>query len=261
MQFTTSSAGCRTRRAWPRCSASELGLDGTGRLLDVGCGPGSLTVVLAPLFASATGLDADPQMIAEARRIAADAGGWQCRVAAVARRAAAGRPGRLPDGQVRAVVSLAGSGSGGPARAPHAGCRPCRRPHSRDDFPTATIRCRIRGRPGTVSRSWSPDIWAPRRAAGRDTRPASITPWRSKRCSGPVSLPLSASRSTVARPSSAASTRSWPRCFRCRGRRHTNSAVDSAHSRETCADCCGPRRSANGTPNGSVASPSSCGAR
>ena len=46
----------------------HLGLDGTGRLLDVGCGPGSLTLLLAPLFATAVGVDADPGMIAEARR-------------------------------------------------------------------------------------------------------------------------------------------------------------------------------------------------
>lgn len=41
-----------------------LGLDGTGRLLDVGCGPGSLTVPLAPVFAEAVGVDADAGMIA-----------------------------------------------------------------------------------------------------------------------------------------------------------------------------------------------------
>ena len=52
----------------------ELGLDGTGRLLDVGCGPGSLTLLLAPLFESAVGVDADPDMIVEARRRAATAG-------------------------------------------------------------------------------------------------------------------------------------------------------------------------------------------
>ncbi len=46
----------------------ELGLDGSGRLLDVGCGPGSLTRVLAPLFAAVVGVDADPGMIAQARR-------------------------------------------------------------------------------------------------------------------------------------------------------------------------------------------------
>nr|WP_042181927.1 class I SAM-dependent methyltransferase [Kibdelosporangium sp. MJ126-NF4]CEL14105.1 putative methyltransferase [Kibdelosporangium sp. MJ126-NF4] len=52
----------------------ELGLDGTGRLLDVGCGPGSLTTVLAPLFASAVGVDADPGMIAEAQDRAVQTG-------------------------------------------------------------------------------------------------------------------------------------------------------------------------------------------
>ena len=44
----------------------ELELDGTGRLLDVGCGPGSLTLLLAPLFAEAVGVDADADMIAAA---------------------------------------------------------------------------------------------------------------------------------------------------------------------------------------------------
>lgn len=47
---------------------AELGLDGRGRLLDVGCGPGSLTLLLAPRFAEAVGIDADPDMVAEARR-------------------------------------------------------------------------------------------------------------------------------------------------------------------------------------------------
>lgn len=47
--------------------AAELGLDGTGRLLDVGCGPGSLTLLLAPRFAAATGVDADAGMIAAGR--------------------------------------------------------------------------------------------------------------------------------------------------------------------------------------------------
>jgi SAM-dependent methyltransferase len=54
--------------------AAELGLDGSGRLLDVGCGPGSLTLLLAPLVAQATGIDADPDMIAEAMRLAVRAG-------------------------------------------------------------------------------------------------------------------------------------------------------------------------------------------
>jgi SAM-dependent methyltransferase len=46
----------------------ELSLDGSGRLLDVGCGPGSLTALLAPLFAEAVGIDADEAMVREAQR-------------------------------------------------------------------------------------------------------------------------------------------------------------------------------------------------
>jgi SAM-dependent methyltransferase len=48
----------------------EVGLDGSGRLLDAGCGPGFLTVRLAPLFAEAVGLDPDPAMLAEGHRVA-----------------------------------------------------------------------------------------------------------------------------------------------------------------------------------------------
>lgn len=50
--------------------AREVRLDGTTRLLDVGCGPGTLTVRLAPLFAEAVGVDPDADMLAEGRRAA-----------------------------------------------------------------------------------------------------------------------------------------------------------------------------------------------
>lgn len=52
----------------------ELGLDGSGRLLDGGCGPGILTVRLAHLFEEAVGLDPDAAMLAEARREAGELG-------------------------------------------------------------------------------------------------------------------------------------------------------------------------------------------
>jgi SAM-dependent methyltransferase len=52
----------------------RLGLDGTGRLLDVGCGPGSVGLLLAPLFEHVVGIDADAAMVAEARREAARRG-------------------------------------------------------------------------------------------------------------------------------------------------------------------------------------------
>jgi SAM-dependent methyltransferase len=54
--------------------ARELGLDGSGRLLDVGCGPGILTVELADRFAEAIGVDPDPDMLAVAARRASRAG-------------------------------------------------------------------------------------------------------------------------------------------------------------------------------------------
>jgi SAM-dependent methyltransferase len=68
----------RGRVAYPPAIAdvlsAELGLDGSGRLLDIGCGPGSLTLLLAGLFEEAVGLDADPGMIDEAGRLASRAG-------------------------------------------------------------------------------------------------------------------------------------------------------------------------------------------
>ncbi|HWG24820.1 class I SAM-dependent methyltransferase [Actinospica sp.] len=60
--------------------AAELGLDdghggdGSGRLLDVGCGPGILTIRLAHLFEAVVGLDPDAAMIAEGRGAAQERG-------------------------------------------------------------------------------------------------------------------------------------------------------------------------------------------
>ncbi|MFJ7214909.1 class I SAM-dependent methyltransferase [Amycolatopsis sp. NPDC098790] len=74
----SGSAGyyARGRAAYPPSLAeafvAELGLDGSGRLLDVGCGPGSLTLLLAGWFEEAVGLDADEDMLAEARQLSAD---------------------------------------------------------------------------------------------------------------------------------------------------------------------------------------------
>jgi len=52
----------------------EFDLDGSGRLLDGGCGPGILTVRLAHLFEAAVGLDPDAAMLAEGRRVADEQG-------------------------------------------------------------------------------------------------------------------------------------------------------------------------------------------
>jgi SAM-dependent methyltransferase len=52
----------------------QLGLDGNGRLLDVGCGPGVLTTRLAPLFEAAVGLEPDADMLAAGQRAALEEG-------------------------------------------------------------------------------------------------------------------------------------------------------------------------------------------
>src|SRR5262245_12689215 len=51
-----------------------LGLDGRGRLLDVGCGPGKVALLVAHLFEEVVGLDPDRGMLAEAARLAAARG-------------------------------------------------------------------------------------------------------------------------------------------------------------------------------------------
>ncbi len=51
-----------------------LALDGYGRLLDVGCGPGVVTLPLAHLFTEVVGLDPDPGMLVEGARRAEEAG-------------------------------------------------------------------------------------------------------------------------------------------------------------------------------------------
>ncbi len=47
---------------------TALGLDGRGRLLDVGCGPGIVALALARCFSEVVGIDPDEDMLAEAGR-------------------------------------------------------------------------------------------------------------------------------------------------------------------------------------------------
>src|SRR4051794_33957984 len=46
----------------------RFNLDGRGRLLDLGCGTGQLAIPLAPYFEEVTGLDPEPEMLAQAAR-------------------------------------------------------------------------------------------------------------------------------------------------------------------------------------------------
>lgn len=51
-----------------------FGLDGAARVLDLGCGPGTLSIPLAARAAEVIGLDPEPAMLDEARRAAQAAG-------------------------------------------------------------------------------------------------------------------------------------------------------------------------------------------
>jgi SAM-dependent methyltransferase len=61
-------------RALASTLAAEVGLDGSGRLLDVGCGPGTITIELADRFEEAIGLDPDNEMLTAAAERARAAG-------------------------------------------------------------------------------------------------------------------------------------------------------------------------------------------
>jgi SAM-dependent methyltransferase len=48
--------------------AARRGLDGRGRLLDLGCGPGFIAIAMAPYFAEVIGVDPEPAMLDAARQ-------------------------------------------------------------------------------------------------------------------------------------------------------------------------------------------------
>ncbi|MFZ1890310.1 MAG: class I SAM-dependent methyltransferase [Candidatus Binataceae bacterium] len=68
----------RFRPAYPAALVTILrdkfGLDGAGRLLDLGCGPGPVAIRLAHLFEQVVAIDPEPEMLAEGRACAERAG-------------------------------------------------------------------------------------------------------------------------------------------------------------------------------------------
>lgn len=67
----TASFYARYRRAYPAelvARLGELSCSGRGRLLDLGCGTGTLLLQLAPFFEHAVGVDPEADMLREAKR-------------------------------------------------------------------------------------------------------------------------------------------------------------------------------------------------
>jgi ubiquinone/menaquinone biosynthesis C-methylase UbiE len=69
----TASFYARYRRGYP-CELilrlREFKRDGSGRVLDLGCGAGQLLIQLAPFFEQAVGIDPEPDMLREAKSAA-----------------------------------------------------------------------------------------------------------------------------------------------------------------------------------------------
>jgi ubiquinone/menaquinone biosynthesis C-methylase UbiE len=73
----TASFYARYRRAYPAefiARLAEFGGSGLGRLLDLGCGTGTLLLQLAPSFERAIGVDPEPDMLREAERATGESG-------------------------------------------------------------------------------------------------------------------------------------------------------------------------------------------
>jgi SAM-dependent methyltransferase len=76
----------RYRPPYPAALVTVLrdafGLDGKGRLLDLGCGPGSVAIPVAHLFERVVAMDPEPDMLEEGRAVAGRAGvgniEWVC---------------------------------------------------------------------------------------------------------------------------------------------------------------------------------------
>ena len=56
----------------PGLVARNCGLDGAGRALDLGCGPGQLARAFSPFFAEILAVDPEPEMLAEGEKLRVD---------------------------------------------------------------------------------------------------------------------------------------------------------------------------------------------
>jgi ubiquinone/menaquinone biosynthesis C-methylase UbiE len=75
---TTAPYYARFRPGYPNAFFQHViqrfGVNGQGRLLDLGCGTGQLTLPLAPYFTEVIGMDPEPEMLEEAKKQSHGAG-------------------------------------------------------------------------------------------------------------------------------------------------------------------------------------------
>lgn len=75
--FAEAAPWYRFRAPYPAACFEHLraafGLDAAGRVLDLGCGPGTLTIPLSRIAGAVVAIDPDPGMLAQGRADAADA--------------------------------------------------------------------------------------------------------------------------------------------------------------------------------------------
>lgn len=219
--------------------ATVLELDGRGRLIDVGCGPGTLALSLGHLFREVVGVDPDSGMITEAACQAA-----ACGMGTKARWVRA-RAEELPAGLGTFSVASFGQSfhwmdHGLVAAVIKGMLRPGGALVHVSDLKTGTPSlhgCLILRLPTRLSRIWSGATWGPsgERAAAscRTEHPAT----KRRSSPGPGSLGPIATSFPADRPWNARLTISWRGCSRCLTPRHTCSASAATPSRRTYAGC------------------------
>jgi len=230
--------------------AVECGLDGTGRLLDVGCGPGVLAVELAPLVDEAIGLDPDADMLTEAAKYAE-----RQRMTNV--RWLQGLAEQLPDmdlGRFRLVTfgqSFHRTDRERVAEAVYDLLEPggsiALLAHTVDDRRSPRDRATQRS-PTRPSGPSSTNTSVPGCAPGKGSSPYPPTAGRMP-LAGHASVEGVNSSPRAERTSSRTSTASSPTTCRCRSRHPTSSMTGSTSSRPRSARCCpnNPHRGSSGT--------------
>ena len=218
--------------------AEALSLDGTGRLLDVGCGPGVVTLMLARHFAEGIGVDPDVGMLAEAQRRSAVVGianlRWvQARAEELPfdlgtfRMASFAQSFHWMDQPLVAAIVFDMLETGG-ALVHISEVKMPREDLIALPFPTP---------PYDEIRSWWSSIWVPCGALVRDSSIMELRAMRHRCCPGPDFSDPSESSCQRRNPSFARSMMSSPGSTHVQALPHTFSTLAASNSRPSSGNC------------------------